>query len=126
MKSAALISVNRTSPVVLVTLLLCGTAVWQFFQNLLLAPFVPLPVTLVSFLLDALQVVAGSWIWNLFRRGAVLALAVTSVRLAFIAYQTYLASPTGADSLTLAGMVISVLVGALIVGLLLVYWRRMR
>lgn len=126
LRSAALISVNRTSPVVLATLLLCGTAVWQFFQNLLLAPFVPLPITLASFLLDALQVVAGSWLWNLFRRGAVLAVAVTSVRFASLAYQSYIFSSTGTDPLTLASMGFSLLVGSLIVGLVLSSWRRMR
>ncbi|HEV2390138.1 MAG TPA: hypothetical protein VGS04_05365 [Nitrososphaerales archaeon] len=126
LKSTALISINRTSSVVLATVLLCGIGVWQFFQNLLLAPFVPLPITLASFLLDALQVVAGSWLWNLFRRGAYLALAVSSVRFANLAYQSYLFSSTGTDPLTLASMAFSLLVGSLIVVLIVSSWRRMR
>jgi hypothetical protein len=72
-------------------------------------------------------VVAGSWIWNLFRRGAVLAVAVSSVRFMNLAYQSsYLASSTGTDPLTLASTAVSLLVGSLTVGLVLVSWRRTR
>jgi hypothetical protein len=126
LRSAALIPVNRTSPVVLLALLLYGTAIWSFFEVLLEMPFAPILVTLEGFLLCALQIVAGAWIWGLRRRGAVLATMVMIVRTSILTYATYLASLFGIDGLNLAGIVASFVVTLLIAGLLLASWHRMR
>jgi hypothetical protein len=126
LSSAALISVNRTSPVVLLVLLLCGTAAWSFFEVLLEMPFASILVTLEGLLLCGLQIVAGAWVWGLRRRGAVLATMVMVVRTLILAYVTYLASLFGVDGLNLAGIVASVLVTSLMAGLLLASWHRMR
>jgi len=126
LRSAALTSVYRNNPVVMLTLLLYGTAIWQFFQVLLLMPFSLLPITLLGFLLCGLQMLAGKWIWSLLRKGAVLAVAISSVRFANLGLQSYPVTLSGADSLTLAGMVSSLAIGLLVVVLLVLSWRRMR
>jgi hypothetical protein len=126
LRSATLIPVNRTSPVVLLALLLYGTAIWSFFEVLLEMPFASILVTFEGFLLCALQIVAGAWIWGLRRRGAILATMVMIVRTSILTYVTYLASLFGIDGLNLAGIVASFVVTLLIARLLLASWRRMR
>jgi hypothetical protein len=124
--SAALSPVYRTNPVVALTLLLCGTAIWQFFQVLLLMPFTLLPITLLGFLLCGLQILAGMWVWGLLRKGAILAVAISSVRFAVLGLQSYLFSSGGVDWLTLAGMVLSLGIGLVVLALLVLSWHRMR
>jgi hypothetical protein len=125
LRSAALIPVNRTSPVVLLALLLYGTAVWSSFEVLLEMPFASILVTFEGLLLCGLQIVAGAWIWSLRRRGAILATVVMVVKTSILAYVTYLGSLFGIDGLNLAGIVASFVVTTLMVGLLLASWHRM-
>jgi hypothetical protein len=126
LSSAALISVNRTGPVVLLVLLLYGTAAWSFFEVLLEMPFASILVTLEGLLLCGLQIWAGAWIWGLRRGGAILATMVTIARTSILTYVTYLASFFGIEELNLVGIVASFVVTSLTVGLLLASWRRMR
>ena len=126
LRSAAFVPVNRTSPVVLLALLLYGTAIWSFFEVLLEMPFASILVTFEGLLLWGLQIVAGAWIWGLRRRGAILATMVMTVRTLILTYVTYLASLFGIDGLSLAGIVASFVVTILMAGLLLASWARMR
>jgi hypothetical protein len=126
LRSAALVPVNRTSPAVLLALLLYGTAIWSFFEVLLEMPFASILVTFEGLLLCGLQIVAGAWIWGLRRRGAILATMVMTVRTLILTYVTYLASLFGIDGLSLAGIVASFVVTILMAGLLLASWARMR
>jgi len=126
LRSAALISVNRTNPVFFLTVLLYGTAIWQFFQVFFMMPVSPLMASILGFLLCGLQALAASAIWDLSRRGAILAVVVLAFRFAALGLQSFVAVFVGADWLTLADMASSFVVVVLIVALLRLSWDKMK
>ncbi len=126
LRSASLAPVNRTNPVLLLTMLLYATAIWEFFQVFLLMPVSPLSTSVLGFLLSGLQAVAANRIWNFSKKGALLAAAILAVRFAVLALQSLYVLLLGTDWLTLAGMFASLIVGLLVVWLLLLSWGNMR
>jgi len=117
---------DRTAPVVLLTTTLYAYTLWNFSNFLLSGTLDPLPVTLVGLGLDALQIVAGVWIWRLLKKGAVLAAVVLSAKATNELDLSYFAVQMGASwsdvSTFLAVFVVELLIG----GLVLLAWHRMR
>jgi len=126
LRSPALTSMDRTAPVVLLTTTLYAYTLWNFSNFLLSGTLDPLPVTLVGLGLDALQIVAGVWIWRLLKKGAVLAAVVLSAKATNELDLSYFAVQMGASwsdvSTFLAVFVVELLIG----GLVLLAWHRMR